>query len=86
MSKALFIVLVAVMISGCELKQLVLPPEQHKEPSCIPGSMATWMTREQQYQQASPHAKALLLKQAAANEQPIILAIMLSQPDNTTAQ
>lgn len=86
MSKALFIVLVAVLMSGCELKQLVLPPEQHKELSCIPGSMAKWVAQEQQYQQASPHVKALLLKQAAANEQTVILAIMLSQPDNTTAQ
>ncbi|WP_417222066.1 hypothetical protein [Amphritea sp.] len=86
MRKALLIVLAAVIISGCQARQLMPTPEKHLEASCVLGDMTEWMAQEQQYQQASSNVRSLLLKKATADKKTITLAILLSQPDNTTAQ
>ncbi|BBB26644.1 hypothetical protein [Amphritea japonica] len=93
MSKALLAVFTVIVISGCQFQQL-LPtlPAATSEPktdnvfSCSVGSIEEWLMLEQKYQQAKPTGKSKLLTQAKDNHQTAIRAILLSQPDNTTAQ
>ena len=84
MNKALLIVLTVIIISGCQVKQLLPAPEN--TPACIAGDMHEWMILEQQYQQSTSSDKSAMLKQATADNQLIIQAILLSQPENSTAQ
>lgn len=84
MSKALLTVLTAFIISGCQMTHII-PLNNTQNASCIAEDISAWMTLEQQYQQSPPRGKATLLKQAEESSS-IMLAILLSQPDNTTAQ
>ncbi|WP_428035865.1 hypothetical protein [Amphritea sp.] len=84
MSKALLVIFTAIIISGCQIKQLLPTPDNGY--SCILGDMGEWMMLEQQYQQSQTSEKTAMLKQAADKNQIIIQAILLSQPENSTAQ
>ncbi|MDO6562196.1 hypothetical protein Q4488_02265 [Amphritea sp. 1_MG-2023] len=85
MSKGLLIVLITLVISGCQIKQL-LPTDSHMTAACSTQDMHHWIAQEQAYQQASAATKSAMLKHAAEHDQTTLLAILLSQPDNTTAQ
>ncbi|RTE66385.1 hypothetical protein EH243_07250 [Amphritea opalescens] len=91
MSKALFLTLTLFMVSGCQtMSSLSFPflssPAKSTKPSCLSGNIDLWVEQEQQYQQAQGSAKNEMLKQAIESEQKATLAILLSQPGNTTAQ
>lgn len=91
MSKALLIILTLFMVSGCQTTNpfslpFFVSPEKSTKPLCVSGDISTWVEQEQRYQQAQGSAKTLMLKQAIENEQKATLAILLSQPSNTTAQ
>ncbi len=89
MSKALLAVFTVIVISGCQVQQLfTAPPATDKDTaySCSAGSIEEWLMLEQQYQQSGAKGKAELLKQATENNMTAIGAILLSQPENTTAQ
>ncbi|UTW04584.1 hypothetical protein KDX31_06160 [Amphritea atlantica] len=82
MSKALLAVFTVITLSGCQMTQL-LPANDF---TCITGDMGEWVKLEQQYQQSRPEEKVAMLKQAEDDNQIIIQAMLLSQPENTTAQ
>ncbi|SEQ12094.1 hypothetical protein SAMN03080615_00518 [Amphritea atlantica] len=84
MSKTLLVVFTVMMLGGCQIKQFLPTPDNGF--TCIAGDIGEWMILEQQYQQSRPEGKAAMLKQAADKDQVIIQAMLLSQPDNTTAQ
>ncbi|MBN0987439.1 hypothetical protein [Amphritea pacifica] len=84
MSKTLLVVFTVMMLGGCQIKQFLPTPDNGF--TCIAGDMGEWMMLEQQYQQSRPEGKAAMLKEAADKDQVIIQAMLLSQPDNTTAQ
>lgn len=84
MSKSLLVAFTVIIISGCQFTQLLHTPGNGY--TCTLGNMGEWMKLEQQYQQSLPSDKAAMLKQSAEKNQLIIQAILLSQPENSTAQ
>jgi hypothetical protein len=91
MSKTLLAVFTVIVISGCQVQQLLpaLPATDKVTDtaySCSVGSIEEWLMLEQQYQQSGTKGKAELLKEAKENGATAIGAILLSQPENTTAQ
>lgn len=84
MRRTLLAVFTVIALSGCQVSQLLPSPDNGF--TCITGDMGEWMMLEQQYQQSRPEEKAAMLQQAKDDNQIIIQAMLLSQPDNTTAQ